>query len=148
VAALAVGIDAKLWEIERIRLADGVPVIFEHRFVIKAMCPKLTRTQAAGSLYQAWTETHTLQIAGADEVIRAVLVGKAESSHLKVPVRSPGLEVTAIGYVYDQQPLWWERTLYRGDQYEFHTRLGPIQSATPARGKLRSGAATNKESGS
>jgi GntR family transcriptional regulator len=33
--------------------------------------------------------------------------------------------------------LWWERTLYRGDQYEFHSRLGPIQSATPARGQFR-----------
>jgi GntR family transcriptional regulator len=53
-------------------------------------------------------------------------------------VRSLGLEVTAIGYVNDQQALWWERTLYRGDQYEFHSRLGPIQSATPARGILRS----------
>jgi hypothetical protein len=37
----------------------------------------------------------------------------------------------------DNAPLWWERTLYRGDQYEFHSRLGPIQSAAPARGMFR-----------
>ena len=138
VKTLKVDRDAQLWEIERIRLADGVPVIFEHRFVVKELCPKLTRHQASGSLYEAWTVKHELQIAGADEVIRAVLLSTAEARHLKVSVRSPGLEVTAIGYAYEQQPLWWERTLYRGDQYEFHSRLGPIQSATPARGTLRS----------
>ncbi len=50
---------------------------------------------------------------------------------------SPALEVVLVGFLEDDSPLWWERTLYRGDQYEFHSRLGPIQSATPARGKLR-----------
>ncbi|WP_197167917.1 hypothetical protein [Neorhodopirellula pilleata] len=57
---------------------------------------------------------------------------------MQATVRSQGLEVTAIGYVNDRQPLWWERTLYLSDQYEFHSRMGSIQSATPARGKLRS----------
>ena len=146
--ALGAGGDAVLWEIERVRLADDVPVIYEHRFVPKAMCPKLTRSQAAGSLYQTWTETHGLHIAGADEVIRALLLNKSEAQHLRVSVRSPGLEVTAVGYVYEQRPLWWERTLYRGDQYEFRSRLGPIQSATPARGTLRSTIAPSKEHGS
>lgn len=129
--------DALLWEMERIRLADRVPVIYEHRYVVKSLCPRLTRAQACGSLYRAWTDLHGLHIAGADEVIRAVLLNTAEARHLQVPARSPGLEVTAVGNVDEQQPLWWERTLYRGDQYEFHTRLGPIQSATPARGVLR-----------
>jgi GntR family transcriptional regulator len=138
VKALDVHRDAALWEIERVRLANDVPVIYEHRFVVKAICPKLTRAQASRSLYQTWTEKHGLDIAGADEVIRAVVLNKAEAQHLQVSVRSPGLEVTAVGYVYEQQPFWWERTLYRGDQYEFRSRLGPIQSATPARGTLRS----------
>ena len=52
-------------------------------------------------------------------------------------VRLPALEVVSVGFLENDSPLWWERTLYRGDQYEFHSRLGPIQSATPARGKLR-----------
>lgn len=142
VVTKAIGVvgDAALWEIERIRLADGVPVIFEHRFVVKSLCPKLTRSQASGSLYQAWTDKHGLHIIGADEVIGAVLLGTGVARSLQVSVRSPALEVTAVGYVDEQQTLWWERTLYRGDQYEFHSRLGPIQSATPARGILRSSA--------
>jgi DNA-binding GntR family transcriptional regulator len=88
-------------------------------------------------LYQAWTETHGLVIAGANEIIRAVLPTKAEARHLRTTIRTPVLEVLSVGFLDNNRPLWWERTLYRSDQYEFHSRLGPIQSATPARGKLR-----------
>ncbi|MFM7739919.1 MAG: GntR family transcriptional regulator [Planctomycetota bacterium] len=135
--ALRVESETLLWEMERVRLADGVPVILEHRYVVHAHCPKLTKTQSEGSLYRTWTESHGLKIAGANEVIRAVLVTTQESQHLQTTDRSPALEVVSIGFLEDDSPLWWERTLYRGDQYEFHSRLGPIQSATPARGKLR-----------
>jgi GntR family transcriptional regulator len=136
-AALLVEPGALLWEMVRIRKADGVPVIFEHRYIIHRHCPDLTRSQAAGSLYSTWTETHGLKIGGAGDVIRAVLLSAEEAKHLQTAPKSPALEVVSLGYLEDDSPLWWERTLYRGDQYEIHSRLGPIQAATPARGKLR-----------
>ncbi len=169
--ALRVEPTDELWELDRIRLADGVPVILEHRYVVQRHCPKLTKSQAEGSLYRAWTETHGLKIAGANEVIRAVLLSPSEAKHLQTSAKSPALEVVSVGYAAaglecrlslrespdfrgakgnypghsrpvaayldDDSPLWWERTLYRGDRYEFHSRLGPIQSATPARGVFR-----------
>jgi GntR family transcriptional regulator len=136
-AALRVEPADELWELDRIRLADGVPVIFEHRYVVHRHCPKLTKSQAEGSLYRAWTETHRLRIGGANEVIRAVQLSANEAKYLQTSTKSPALEVVSVGYLDNDVPLWWERTLYRGDRYEFHSRLGPIQSATPARGKLR-----------
>ena len=136
-AALNVSGDQSLWQMKRLRLADGTPVILEHRYVVQSHCVKLTKAQAEGSLYRAWTQKHGLTIAGADEVIRAVLLTTSEARRLQVTVRSPALEVVGVGRLEDNQPLWWERTLYRSDQYEFHSRLGPIQSATPARGKFR-----------
>ena len=33
-------------------------------------------------------------------------------------------------------PLWSERTLYRGDSYEFHNRLGGIQPEGYSTGKF------------
>jgi len=125
-----------LWELRRLRLADGMPMILEHRFIVHAHCPRLTQPQVAGSLYRAWTGSHGLQIAGADEVIRAVPLTAAEARQLQVLARTPALEVVAVGFLTGGSPLWWERTLYRSDHYELHSRLGPIQSATPARGVL------------
>ncbi|MBA4066540.1 MAG: hypothetical protein C0501_23115 [Isosphaera sp.] len=132
-----------LWVLDRLRTADGVPVILEHRYVVEALCPGLTRAEAKGSLYQAWTGRHRLAIGGADEVIRAIPLGREQAAQLGVPARSPALEVTAVGFLADGRRLWWERTLYRADRYEFHTRLGPISSATPARGALRTDAAAS-----
>jgi GntR family transcriptional regulator len=135
--ALRVESETLLWEMERVRLADGVPVILEHRYVVHGHCPKLTKAQVEGSLYRAWTATYELNIGGANEVIRAVLLSADEAKHLRTVPKSPALEVLSVGYLQDESPLWWERTLYRSDQYEFHSRLGPIQSATPARGQFR-----------
>jgi GntR family transcriptional regulator len=135
--ALGVAGGEMLWEMERLRLADGTPVILEHRYVVERHCPRLTKSQAEGSLYHAWTKAHGLTISGADEVIRAVLLTTHEARLLQISARSPALEVVSVGRLDDDAPLWWERTLYRGDQYEFHSRLGPIQSATPARGQFR-----------
>lgn len=135
--ALNVAGSSLLWEIERIRLADRVPVIFEHRYVVHQHCPQLTRSQARGSLYRAWTEACSLTIGGASEVIRAVPLAAAAARHLQVAAGSPAFEVISVGFLAEDRPLWWERTLYRGDQYEFHSRLGPVQSAVPARGVLR-----------
>jgi GntR family transcriptional regulator len=135
--ALAVVEQDELWELDRLRLADGIPVILEHRYIVLRHCPRLTKPQVEGSLYRAWTEVHRLAVTGADEIIRAVLPTRLEAQWLQVPSKTPLLEVTATGFLEDQSPLWWERTLYRADQYEFHSRLGPIQSATPARGQLR-----------
>jgi len=139
--ALGVADNDLLWEMGRIRLADRAPVILERRFVVHRHCPRLTKSQAEGSLYQAWTGAHGLTVAGADEVIRAVRLTAEEARHLRTAAKAPALEVQAVGLLEDASPLWWERTLYRGDRYEFHSRLGPIQTATPARGVLRPGEA-------
>jgi len=123
---------------DRLRTADGVPVILEHRYVSARLCPKLTRRDAEGSLYAAWSDRHGLTIGGADEIIRAVALSRSEAAQLGVPARSPALEVRAVGFLADGRRLWWERTLYRSDLYEFHSQLGPIRQASPARGVLRS----------
>lgn len=126
----------RLWEIKRLRLADEQPVILEHRYVVCALCPRLTQTQAKGSLYAAWTTKHALEISGAENVISAVALSPADAKLLKAPANLPALQVQSVGYLADGKPLWWEKTLYRSDRYVFESRLGPIQFATPARGVL------------
>lgn len=135
--ALKVGSEERLWEMKRLRLADATPVILEHRYVVQNLCPELTEKDVQGSLYAAWTQKYGLRIGGADDVIRAVAVKGKAAQLLEVPPKSPVLEVLSVGFIEDGRPLWWERTLYRGDQYEFHSRLGPVQTSTPARGMLR-----------
>ena len=109
---------------ERLRLVEGVPVILERRDVVATHCPGLEQRDLTGSLYALWTETYGLKLAGADQSIRAVAIEGADARVLEVPAGTAGLLVTASGFVAGGAPLWTERTLYRGDAYEFRNRLG------------------------
>jgi GntR family transcriptional regulator len=109
---------------ERLRLVDDVPVILERRDVTASLCPDLEKKDLTGSLYALWTETYGLKLGGADQIIRAVAIEGADARTLDVPPGTAGLLVTATGHLASGAPLWNERTLYRGDAYEFRNRLG------------------------
>jgi GntR family transcriptional regulator len=125
-----------VYSLERLRLADGRPVIYERRFFNGVRCPGMTRTMVKGSLYDAWTRRYKLDIVGADQLIRAVALRKGEAKRLGARPGAAALQVVSVGYLADREPLWWERTLYRGDGYEFRNALGPVQVARPAAGRL------------
>jgi GntR family transcriptional regulator len=133
---LQAGPDSLLFYVERLRLADNVPVILERRYIVEQYCPDLTRADLAKSLYGIWTERYRLTIEGADERIRAVNLRGAEARALQVRDGSAGLLIHSAGYLAGGKPLWSERTLYRGDAYEFHSRLGGIQPARYAQGRF------------
>jgi len=50
----------------------------------------------------------------------------ADSRLLSVHRGAAALLADAVGQTVDHTPLWVEKTLYRADRYEFHTRLGRI----------------------
>ena len=111
---------------ERLRFADRAPVILERRWVSSALCPGLEREDLAGSLYALWTNRFRLSLKGADQSVRAVALGAAEARLLDDRLRAAALRVVCTGYVEGGRALWFERTLYRGDAYEFQSRLGGV----------------------
>jgi GntR family transcriptional regulator len=135
-AALRVRDADLVYVLERLRLADGVPVILERRYVVESLCPGLKRADLAGSLYALWTERFKLEIVGAEQTIRASVLRGREAAQLEASAATAALEVRSLGLLRGNRPLWWERTLYRGDAYAFRNRLGPIQTARPAAGEF------------
>jgi len=138
-SALRVEGEEALYFMERLRLASRTPVILERRYVVAKYCEGLTREKVAKSLYAVWAEEYGLDVSGAEETIRAVNMSAAESRHLKVVKGAAGLLVISTGIMSDDRPLWHERTLYRGDAYEFRARLGALCPVRPAAGRLRKG---------
>jgi hypothetical protein len=47
--------------------------------------------------------------------------------------------IRSVGYLSGGKPLWSERTLYRGDSYEFQNKLGGIQSVGYSTGRFIDG---------
>lgn len=138
-AALRVRLIDRLYVVERLRLADGAPVILERRFVVEELCPGLHQRDFGSSLYGLWTGRFGLQIQGAEQTIRAVAIRGREARLLGVASGAAGLVVRSVGWLRNGRPLWWERTLYRGDAYAFRNRLGAVQTARPAAGMFLKG---------
>lgn len=122
---------------ERIRQADGLPVIYERRHVVAGLCPQMTRADAKGSLYCCWTEKCGLEISGAEEVIHAVNANKAQAGHLQVTIGTACFEIVATGFADDGIPLWQETTLYRADVYEFRNRISGLTASHSAIGRIK-----------
>ena len=61
---------------------------------------------------------------------------REEAKTLGTRQNTAGLLVTSVGFLRGHAPLWFERTLYRGDAYEFHNRLGGIQVPSQSIGKF------------
>ncbi len=129
--------EGNVYFMERLRLADEQPVILERRYVLARFCPDLVAAELLGSLYDVWIGKYALEIAGAEQTIHAVNLRGGDAQRLQVAEGAAGFLVTSTGYLRPRQPLWWEQTLYRGDAYEFHNFLGPVQTAGPASGALR-----------
>lgn len=129
--------DEPLLYLERLRLADGQPVIYERRHVVARFCTGMTKADTKGSLYGYWTTKCHLAISGADESIRAVNASSAQASALGIPPNTACLLVVATGFLEGGVPLWYEETLYRSDAYEFRNQLGGVSGSKPAQGRMR-----------
>ncbi len=127
-----------VFEFERVRFADQIAVIHEHRWLRAKFCPSLESEQLNGSLYELLTTTFGLEIVGADETLRAVALSHNLAVHLKTKVNEPALQVEAVGYTTGDIPLWVEITTYQSDSYEFSNTLGPLQRFRPMGGQLAS----------
>lgn len=128
--ALHVSAGECVYAITRVRIADRLPVILERRWVPERLCPGLTRADLKGSIYSLWVNKYGLPITDADQVIQAVNLLGDDAKALATAEGAAGFLVSATGFSRGI-PLWFERTLYRGDAYEFHHHR-------PAAGRLRS----------
>jgi GntR family transcriptional regulator len=115
--------DDELVRVARLRLADGEPMCMESSYLSKARCLwVLGEDLENGSLYRM-LEARGLHLQVADERLEATSLAAEQAELLGVPPGSPGLQMTRITYTDGAQPIEYVRSLYRGDRYEFRTRL-------------------------
>lgn len=110
--------------LERLRSADGVPVIFERRFLVKSVCAGLMPAMAAGSLYEA-LKGLGIEVSYAEQRARAVSPSAEEKALLQIKQGCACLRVEGRGFMANGETIWEENTLFRGDRYEIHGILGP-----------------------
>jgi len=114
---------APLCLIKRLRLADGVPMMKETRFISLQLCPGVEKKNLAQSLYGIYERDYGLELSEVCQTLSAVTLNTKEDMdlfELEDPI--PALQVEGVTFCGREMILEMEESLYRGDQYNFTVR--------------------------
>jgi GntR family transcriptional regulator len=121
--ALGVVAGADVFELERVRLLDGLPVSIDHSRVPLARAPSLVDLDfSEASLYEALDEAGAGP-ARADYTIGAIKADKRRARHLGVEPGSPLLQTTTKSYDQASRLVELGEMVYRPDRYRFRATL-------------------------
>jgi GntR family transcriptional regulator len=114
--ALQIGEQDPVYEVRRIRLADGRPIAVERSLFPAARFPGMLDHPLDGSLYELLEVQYGLRPHRAREVMEPVLAGAREAEALGVPEGAPLMLVERTAYARSGEPLEYARDLFRGDR--------------------------------
>jgi GntR family transcriptional regulator len=120
VMALGLTAQDRVARLERVRLADGVPLAIERASLSTAILPDPTTVQS--SLYAVLAE-RGMRPVRAVQRISAANLGARDAGLLEVPVGAAGLRIERVSYLPTGRVVEYTRSLYRGDAYDFAAEL-------------------------
>jgi GntR family transcriptional regulator len=116
---------SQVFEIRRLRLANGEPMALEHAFLrvdrLPGFDPACLATQ---SLYEVLARDHGIQVRNAAQEIQATVVTEDEACLLDVAAFSPALLVERQVFSTEGEPVEYGKSLYRADRYRFEVNVG------------------------
>jgi DNA-binding GntR family transcriptional regulator len=115
---------SKVFELERVRFIEGVPISLDHSVLHPRLIPSVAGVDfASRSLYGTIRERAGLIPSRAEVVVRAVPANERVASLLTVPTGDPLLELDEMTFDQYDEPFETARLLNRGDRYAFATTL-------------------------
>ena len=115
-AALEIPVGEPVYEVRRLRLADGTPILIEHSLFPARHCPGLIESRLDGSLYDLLGEKYGQRPHRAKESMEPVTAGVREAEALGVAEGAPLMLVERTAYARSGTPLEFARDLFRGDR--------------------------------
>jgi GntR family transcriptional regulator len=121
-AALGLAPGERVWEVERLRLAGGVPMALERGFYPERLLPGLDGHDLTRSLYTTLAGAFGLRIDHAEQTVWAECADEALGGALGVDPGAP-LMVFRRTSAAGSRPVEYVTSWYRGDRYQIHMSL-------------------------
>ena len=125
------GVD-EFYSLKRVRLIDGRPMVLDRRVIVKSSCPGFERSMIEGSSYDGLEKLAGKRIEVCDQLIHAVTVTKEEADCLGVEEGDACLLLNAKVYLEGGVPLWYESSLFNGNNFMFSNHFNANDMAGPA----------------
>ena len=120
-AALGLSLGTHVYDLYRLRLADGVPMLVGHTYLPMQPFPGLSRTIASERpLYDILEHKYRQRIATAEEEIRAGCVRPSDAGHLGIPAGAPMLEITRVTRNVAGDVIEYTQSVARADKFKYH----------------------------
>ena len=118
--------------IQRVRLADNVPISFDETYLPREIGEKVMENDLEiEPIFSLLEQKYNTPLIEAEYRLEAVSTDAMIARALGISVGSPIFLIERTSYCAGPQPIDYERLYYRGDQVRFVTRLA---RRSPARG--------------
>ena len=114
---------APVYEIKRIRLADGEPMALETNYLSANLVKGLTEEEVKASIYSYVEEKLGLSITHAEQLIESVRASEEHEKLLFIEKDHPMLYIQRNTFLLDGTPLELVKSVYRGDRYKFQIKM-------------------------
>ncbi len=122
-AALEIKTGDEVFEIHRLRTADGEPISLQWSYIPAHLCPDLLEHDLSASLTQLLEERYGIRLWTARSSLRARLVQPAEAKLLQISKISPVIYIEQNTFSPEGQAVEFLKTVWRSDRYDFVVNL-------------------------
>ncbi|MFJ7727914.1 GntR family transcriptional regulator [Neobacillus sp. NPDC097160] len=112
-----------VYEIKRIRLADGVPMALETNYLSAILINGLTEEIVNQSLYGYIEGTLNLRIESASQIIESSIASQNEAELLNIAIGAPVMHIQQNTFLNDGTPVEFVKSVYRADRYKFMIQM-------------------------
>ncbi len=108
----------RVWHVNRLRLADDMPVAYEDSYFPYPLIGELTEEDAGGSIAELMERRYGYTFHSADQWIDAVCADAELARKLEVPAGTPLVRTFSIAYLTNGTPFNCGSCYYRTDSFK------------------------------
>jgi GntR family transcriptional regulator len=108
-----------IYDIVRLRCADGEPIVIEYTKMPIQLIPGIKRDILEKSIYGYIRDTLHLHIQSAHRIVRALMPTPREKKLLGIDMSMPVLEVEQVAFLDDGRPFEYSISHHRADKADF-----------------------------
>ena len=127
--ALDISPDDPVVYLERVRMADGEPLLLERARLPAQRFPGLLAFDfERRSLYDILGERYATRIVRARETVEPVMLRRREAELLALPTRALALQIDGVAYASDGSPVEVARSFVRGDRTRYYLERDVVRA--------------------
>lgn len=115
--------------LERLRLADKIPISIEETYLVHRLCPGVldNHDYSKESITNVLADQYNLRLVKAKQIVRAIAATPQIAHLLDIYVNAPVLYVERIGITNKDVAVAYIRIYFRADRYELQSELPYFQ---------------------